>query len=204
MHRICNLKKNCIRDKVASLFFLGVLLLTLTNCDWNLFKKKDSNTLLSNEDLGIKETDPLLLDIREQNNDQEREQKRATVIEYFNQNPTLDEKTKQEMYNSVFWHKIGATQNDITQAKITKNVLSSKFQVEICFNAHGNKIMKDISKRNLGKNLGIFLDNKLIASPIVNEVITEESIFITGTQTEEQANILVAKINKSIKKNKTD
>jgi preprotein translocase subunit SecD len=188
-------------NKTMLIFFLFSILLFSTNCDFNFFQNKNSNAPISDQTLGIKKTDPLILEIREQTNDKEREQKRIDVAKYFDQHPTLDEKTKLAMYNSAFWEKTSLNQNYITKAQLTKLPLTNQFQVEIFFNDKGNEMLKKITKKNIGKNLGIFLDEQLIASPVVNETVADKSAFITGAQSEEQGRILAAQINRAIEKN---
>ncbi len=62
------------------------------------------------------------------------------------------------------------------------------------FNSEGANLFQQITKRNLGKPLGIFLDNQLISAPVVQAVISSSGE-ITGTFTLAQAQNLAIELN---------
>lgn len=81
--------------------------------------------------------------------------------------------------------------------------------IELEFNDEGAKLFEDITARNVGKHLAIFLDNKSIIdtdgdgeitnadlyAPLVQEKITGGKAIITGETNIEQAKIIVQRLN---------
>jgi preprotein translocase subunit SecD len=68
-------------------------------------------------------------------------------------------------------------------------------QVSFKFNSEGAKLFGDITKRNVRKELGIFLDGQVISSPVVQEAITQGEGVINGSFTVEEANNLAIQMN---------
>ena len=62
------------------------------------------------------------------------------------------------------------------------------------FNSEGAQLFKEITQRNLGKPIGIFLDNQLISAPTVQAVISGSGE-ITGNFTLAQAQNLAIELN---------
>lgn len=63
------------------------------------------------------------------------------------------------------------------------------------FSAEGGKIFEEITKRNVGKPVGIFLDTQLLSAPTVQQVITGGQAVITGNFTLDEAKSLSISIN---------
>lgn len=68
------------------------------------------------------------------------------------------------------------------------------FRVSVKFNKKGALLFKNITARNIGKPLSIFIDGNLISSPIVNDMIIGGEAVIAGAFTEDEANELALKI----------
>ena len=68
-------------------------------------------------------------------------------------------------------------------------------RVELTFNSEGAKLFADITKANIGKQVGIFLDGSPISAPVVNEEITGGKAVISGNFSIEEARILVGRLN---------
>lgn len=83
----------------------------------------------------------------------------------------------------------------ITGAKIEFNPTTGKPQVAISFNSEGAKIFEELTQKNIGKPLAIFLDGNLIEQPVVQEKITGGSAVITGKFTINDAKLLVSRFN---------
>ncbi|MCX6712634.1 MAG: protein translocase subunit SecD [Candidatus Vogelbacteria bacterium] len=71
--------------------------------------------------------------------------------------------------------------------------LSPAISVE--FNAEGAKKFADLTKVNVGKRIGIFLDNELISAPTVREEIKDGKAQISGQFTLDEAKSLVRDLN---------
>jgi len=67
--------------------------------------------------------------------------------------------------------------------------------VFIEFNEEGRKIFEELTKKNLGKQLAIYIDQVLISAPIVQEVISGGKAQISGKFTIEEAKQLARNLN---------
>ncbi|MBI5731752.1 MAG: protein translocase subunit SecD [Candidatus Magasanikbacteria bacterium] len=81
----------------------------------------------------------------------------------------------------------------LTAARLTSDSLGQP-QVAISFNSEGAKLFEELTGKNVGKPLAIFIDNQLISSPRVNEKISGGNAVITGVNGEE-AKALVNLLN---------
>ena len=68
-------------------------------------------------------------------------------------------------------------------------------KVELTFNSDGAKLFADITKANIGKQVGIFLDGSPISAPVVNEEITGGKAVISGNFSIDEARTLVGRLN---------
>lgn len=68
-------------------------------------------------------------------------------------------------------------------------------QIALQFDDEGTQLFAEITKRNIGKPVAIFLDDEIISQPTVqNEIIAGEAV-ITGDFTMQEANDLVKRLN---------
>lgn len=63
-------------------------------------------------------------------------------------------------------------------------------QIALTFNDEGAKMFEEITGRNVGKQLAIFIDNEPISAPRVNEKIIGGKAVITGVSAEEAKNLV--------------
>ncbi len=68
-------------------------------------------------------------------------------------------------------------------------------QVGLQFDSEGTKMFSEITKRNIGKRLAIFLDGEIISAPVVQVEISNGEAVITGDFTLDEANDLVRRLN---------
>ena len=68
-------------------------------------------------------------------------------------------------------------------------------EVRLSFNSEGKDLFADITKRNVGKPVAIFLDGVPISIPTVNEAITSGDAVITGRFTIKEAKLLAQRLN---------
>lgn len=83
----------------------------------------------------------------------------------------------------------------ITKSTIEFDSQTGKPQVGLKFNKKGSELFAAITKRNIGKPVGIFLDNMPLTTPTVQTEITDGSAVITGNFTTEEAKKLTIAIN---------
>jgi len=84
---------------------------------------------------------------------------------------------------------------DVKKASVTFDNNKGSPQVSLDFTIKGGKKFAVITKRNVGKPLGIFIDSLPISAPIVQQPITGGSAVITGKFTTEEAKKLAIAIN---------
>jgi len=72
---------------------------------------------------------------------------------------------------------------------------TGKPQVGLKFNKKGADLFAAITKRNIGKPVGIFIDNMALTTPTVQTEILDGSAVITGTFTTDEAKKLTIAIN---------
>lgn len=68
-------------------------------------------------------------------------------------------------------------------------------QIALQFDDEGTKLFAEITKRNIGKPVAIFLDKEIISQPTVQNEITAGQAVITGNFTLPEANDLVKRLN---------
>jgi preprotein translocase subunit SecD len=89
----------------------------------------------------------------------------------------------------------GLTGKDFKKANVQFNPQDNSPEIGIEFNADGKKKFAEITKRNVGKPVAIYLDNQLISSPTVQQAITDGKAVITGDFTIQEAKDLAIQLN---------
>ena len=93
------------------------------------------------------------------------------------------------------WKDTGLSGKQLSRAEVSQNYQTGDVQVAIKFNAEGTKLFADLTGRNVGKPVAIFLDGTPISSPRVNEAITTGDAVITGGFTLTEAKLLAQRLN---------
>ncbi|MBI4099659.1 protein translocase subunit SecD [Candidatus Microgenomates bacterium] len=75
---------------------------------------------------------------------------------------------------------------DLKLAKPSFKQDTSEPIIQLTFNSEGTQKFADITKRNLNKQLAIFLDNQLLMAPTIQAIITDGQPIISGGFTAEQ------------------
>ncbi len=68
-------------------------------------------------------------------------------------------------------------------------------QVSLKFDSEGSKLFADITKRNIGKTVAIYLDNEIVSAPTVQSEISNGEAVITGNFKIDEAKKLKARLN---------
>jgi len=89
----------------------------------------------------------------------------------------------------------GLTGKHIKKASVTFDSQTGKPQVALGFNKEGVNLFSDITSRNVGKQVGIFIDNFIISAPVVQQPITDGNAVITGNFTVDESKKLAIAIN---------
>jgi preprotein translocase subunit SecD len=83
----------------------------------------------------------------------------------------------------------------LQRAEVNFNPNTLEPLVTLYFNSEGAKIFKELTQKYLNQPIAIYLDGKLISSPIVREVIDSGQAQITGNFTLEEAKLLANRLN---------
>jgi len=119
----------------------------------------------------------------------------SDAIKQIGETPLLDFREMQENGSSTIVTPTNLTGRYVTGATLSFDNVTNKPQVSITFNDEGAKIFEDLTAKNIGKPLAIFLDGVLIEAPVVQGKIVGGKAQITGSFTIEQANQLVSRFN---------
>ena len=93
------------------------------------------------------------------------------------------------------WKTTGLSGTQLKRAEVTEDSRSGQIQVSLNFDDVGTKMFADITGRNVGKPVAIFLDGQPISIPKVNEAITSGSAVISGGFTLLEAKQLAQRLN---------
>jgi protein-export membrane protein SecD len=93
------------------------------------------------------------------------------------------------------WKTTGLSGKQLKRAEVTQDKMTGQVQVSLQFDDEGTKLFADVTTRNSGKEVAIFLDNEAISIPRVNEPITSGSAVINGNFTLNEARVLSQRLN---------
>lgn len=93
------------------------------------------------------------------------------------------------------WASTGLSGKQLTRAAVQFDQQTGAAEVNLTFNADGKKLFSDITTRNVGKPLAIFLDGSPISVPTVSQAITTGTAVITGNFTLPEAKQLAQRLN---------
>jgi len=77
-----------------------------------------------------------------------------------------------------------------------KNDRKSVAELKLTFTNEGMRKVKEITTAHVGKELGVLIDDQLIATPVVREAPRGNSIMLTGNFSKAEADAMAAKIKK--------
>lgn len=93
------------------------------------------------------------------------------------------------------WQETGLSGALLKHSEVATDQRTGEVQVSLQFNDEGTKLFGDITTKNVGKQVAIFLDGQIISQPRVSEAITSGSAVINGTFTLQEAKILSQRLN---------
>lgn len=89
----------------------------------------------------------------------------------------------------------GLSGKQLKRADLSFDQQTNQPVVQIQFDAEGAKLFEEITERNIGKSVGIFLDGQLMSAPTVNQKIPDGTAIISGSFTVEEAKELAQRLN---------
>lgn len=112
---------------------------------------------------------------------------------------SLDENGDISSSNYEDWRDVGLTGANFKKAAVEfaqgSTALIQEPQITISFDDEGRKTFADVTGRNVGKPIAIFLDQEMLSAPNVNEKIDSDSAVISGSFTVESAKSLAIQLN---------
>ncbi|MEK7680689.1 MAG: protein translocase subunit SecD [Patescibacteria group bacterium] len=93
------------------------------------------------------------------------------------------------------WKSTGLSGKQLKRAEVAQDQNTGQVQVSLQFDDEGTKLFGDLTERNIGKAIAIFLDGTPISIPVVNESITNGSAVISGSFSIQEAKLLSQRLN---------
>lgn len=97
--------------------------------------------------------------------------------------------------NPEDWIATGLTGKQLENAAVTFEQTTNAPQINLKFNSEGQSLFAEITGRNVGKPVAIFLDEEILSAPTVQESITAGQAVITGQFTVPEAREIVSLLN---------
>ena len=91
--------------------------------------------------------------------------------------------------------KTNLTGRYLKKSYISTDAAAGQPQIGLQFSPEGAKIFEDLTAKNIGKPLAIFIDDQLIEMPVVKDKISGGQAVITGQFTADEATKLVSLFN---------
>lgn len=119
----------------------------------------------------------------------------SEAIKQIGETPLLDFREVEANASGTTFYPTSLTGRYISGAQLIFNPTTGAPEVSLDFNEEGAKIFEELTARNIGQPIAIFLDNNLIEMPVVRQKITGGKAVITGNFTLDSAKKLVERFN---------
>ncbi|MBU0649175.1 protein translocase subunit SecD [Patescibacteria group bacterium] len=93
------------------------------------------------------------------------------------------------------WKNTGLSGKELAKAQLQFDPNTNEPMVGLEFNDQGKDLFAQITEKNVGKPVAIFLDGQAISVPVVNEAIKEGKAVITGQFSIAEAKLLAQRLN---------
>ncbi|MBI4458411.1 protein translocase subunit SecD [Candidatus Uhrbacteria bacterium] len=93
------------------------------------------------------------------------------------------------------WKNTALSGKHVKRATLQFQPQTGEPQVGLDFNDDGKKLFAEITERNVGKPVAIFLDGQALSEPVVQEAIRDGAAVISGSFTIADAKLLVRRLN---------
>jgi protein-export membrane protein SecD len=93
------------------------------------------------------------------------------------------------------WKNTELSGKHLQKASLEFSPQTGEAQVGLEFNEEGGKLFGEITERNVGRPVAIFLDGQPLSTPTVQEAIKEGKAVITGKFTVQEAKLLARRLN---------
>lgn len=93
------------------------------------------------------------------------------------------------------WKNTGLSGKQLKKAEVVQDTRTGEIQVNLLFDEEGTQLFADITERNVGSPVAIYLDGQPLSIPTVNEPIKDGNAVISGGFTWEDARLLAQRLN---------
>lgn len=128
------------------------------------------------------------LDFREERTQEETQ----SIIDRYN---ALSDEEKSDFKEDPYFKPTALTGKFLEQSSLQFDPTTNRPQIGLEFDEEGAKLFEEITARNIGKRVAIYLDNFAISVPTVQEAITGGKAQISGEFTLAEAKELVGRLN---------
>lgn len=97
--------------------------------------------------------------------------------------------------NDVKWLPTNLNGKQLKRAQVSFDQTTNAPQIGLQFSEEGQRLFSEITGRNVGKQVAIFLDDEVLSAPTVQQQIDSGDAVITGQFTVEQVKQLVSLLN---------
>ncbi len=101
----------------------------------------------------------------------------------------------EETAQGIDWQYTGLTGKQLKSSFVSFNSRTNEPEVSLEFNEEGAKLFREITKRNIGKPVAIFLDGSILSVPVVQEEIPSGEAVISGTFNLKEAKELAQRLS---------
>ncbi|NQV13351.1 MAG: protein translocase subunit SecD, partial [Parcubacteria group bacterium] len=107
----------------------------------------------------------------------------------------LSQLLQQQQEQALGFRMTKLTGQHLNKAQLQFDQQTNQPTISLEFNDEGKKLFAEITEKNVGKPIAIFLDGAVISAPTVNEPIRDGSAIITGQFTLDEAKELAMRLN---------
>ncbi len=120
---------------------------------------------------------------------------KTAQLDFREQQVVTKSKSAKTSTSGTIFVSTGLTGKDFKSAKVQFSQEDNSPEIAIEFTSEGKKKFAEITKRNIQKPLAIYLDNKQISAPTVQQAITDGKAVITGNFTLQSGKELAIQLN---------
>lgn len=106
-----------------------------------------------------------------------------------------EQKKTKQVYEDPYFKSTPLTGQHLKRAQLNFDQTTFQPEISLELTDGGTKIFAELTKKNVGKQLAIYLDGAPISAPVVREEITQGKAQITGNFTPQSAKELVGRLN---------
>ena len=109
----------------------------------------------------------------------------------------ISRQTQEQILAARRWLETGLTGLDIQKVDALKQP-DGQLLLQIVFNQSGKQLLADLTKKNIGRRIAIFINNKAIGTPTIEKEIKDGQILISSNFSQEQIISVTQTLNSGV------